>query len=222
MSVWMTDTVIRWSLRFCRGRFPWKQRSFLVTASLKDADPPIHQPQRFWGSSQHQVCLPRSLVGVVRFHSQGGNRTEELEENIHLPSQLEEGSADVRLDRTAWDPRQVTSPFISHLRQCRSPSDILDLTCKYSPTDRQISSALTSMWSSLKKMDEQRHYEVQLMHEHPGFDRFLQRVIKSVHTMHNKDITYSLLSMVNMGIPHHSRVVQTYLRACQVGRNIIV
>ncbi|XP_037552574.1 FAST kinase domain-containing protein 2, mitochondrial [Nematolebias whitei] len=217
MSVWMTDKVMRWSLRFYRGRFPWKQRSFLVTASFKDAVVfPIHRSQRFWGSTQNQTCLSRSLVGAVRFHSQGGNRTEELEENIHLPSQLVERSADVQQDGTDSDLRHATTPFTKHLQQCSSPVDILDLTCKYSLTGQEVSNSLNSMWTFLKKMtEEQRPYQLQLIYEHPELDGFLQKAMKSLQHMRNNDITYSLLSMISMGIPQHSRVVQTFLRACQ-------
>lgn len=102
------------------------------------------------------------------------------------------------------------------LESCGSPSDVLDLTGKYSPTARQVSHCLTHMWATTKKMtDEQRHYELQLMFEHPAFDQLLQRAMKTVVHISNEDVTYSLLSMVNLGVPQRSRVVQTFLRTCQ-------
>ncbi|CAG06685.1 unnamed protein product [Tetraodon nigroviridis] len=93
---------------------------------------------------------------------------------------------------------------------------VLDLTCKYAPTPRQVSNCLTHMWSTTKKMsEEQRLYELQLMFEHPALDRLLQSSIKTVAHMNTEDIAYALLSMVNLGIPQRSRVVQTFLRHCQ-------
>lgn len=206
---------MRWSLRFSCGKFLWKQR-FQVKASIRDSYFTTHQPVCFVGSKQYQKCVPGSLVSAERFHSQGGNHREEPEESSHLSSQLAELSpAEVHLDGMA---SEQSSPFMIHLQQCRSPSDILDLTCKYAPQVRQISTCLTYMWSSLKTMShEQRRYELRLMFEHPEFDKFLQRVTSSVRHMHNNDIVHSLLSMINMGVPHRSRVVQTFLRTCQVG-----
>lgn len=115
------------------------------------------------------------------------------------------------------------SPFFSQLQRCGSPSDVLDLTCKYAPTPRQVSNCLTHMWSTTKKMsEEQRLYELQLMFDHPAFDRLLQSSMKTVGHMNTEDIAYSLLSMINLGIPQRSRVVQTFLRHCQVGSRIQV
>lgn len=163
----------------------------------------------------HQKGLSRSLAGAERFYSQGGSRTEDLEENVHLPSQPGGRPAEVQLDGTA-------SPFVSFLQRCRSPSEVLDLAGEHSPTERQISSCLTAMWSSLKKMtDEQRRCELQLLHEHLELDGFLQRAMKAAWHMPDDDVTYSLLSMVSMGVPHRSRVVQTFVRVCQVGRSVV-
>uniref|UniRef100_A0A1A7XQN6 FAST kinase domains 2 n=1 Tax=Iconisemion striatum TaxID=60296 RepID=A0A1A7XQN6_9TELE len=123
--------------------------------------------------------------------------------------------ADVQL-KTTLTQRPRLSPFWNHLERCRSPSDVLDLTCMYSLTNRQVSNCLTQMWFSLKKMsNEQRRYELQLMFEHLEFDKFLQRAMKSVQHMRNDDITYALQSLVKLGVPQRSRVVQTFLRACQ-------
>uniref|UniRef100_A0A1A8J521 FAST kinase domains 2 n=1 Tax=Nothobranchius kuhntae TaxID=321403 RepID=A0A1A8J521_NOTKU len=119
-------------------------------------------------------------------------------------------------DETTSTQRPRFSPFWNHLERCRSPSDVLDLTCMYSPTNHQVSNCLTHMWFSTKKMsDEQRCYELQLMFEHPEFDKLLQRAMKSVQFMRNDDITYALLSLVKLGVPQRSYVVQTFLRACQ-------
>lgn len=119
--------------------------------------------------------------------------------------------------------RRRFSPFFSQLQRCGSPSDVLDLTCKYAPTPRQVSNCLTHMWSTTKKMsEEQRLYELQLMFDHPAFDRLLQSSMKTVGHMNTEDIAYSLLSMINLGIPQRSRVVQTFLRHCQVGSRIQV
>ncbi|XP_044043972.1 FAST kinase domain-containing protein 2, mitochondrial [Siniperca chuatsi] len=219
MSVWMTEEVMRWGLRFCSRRSLWQQRSFPVTTSIKDTSFPSQQLAHIWGTRQSQTCLARSLVSSVRFYSQDRIHNEDLEEKEHLSSPLALESAlpaESQSDETASRQRQRRSPFLDHLRRCGSPSDVLDLTCQYSPTVRQVSNSLTHMWSTTKKMsDEQRRYELQLMFEHPAFDRLLQRAMKSVGHMRTEDMAYSLIGMVKLGVPQRSRVVQTFLRTCQ-------
>lgn len=154
----------------------------------------------------------------VRFYSQDRIHNEDLEEKELLSSPGTESSlpAEIQPDETVSMQRERRSPFVDHLRRCGSPTDVLDLTCQYSPTVRQVSNCLTHMWTTTKKMsEEQRHYELQLMFEHPAFDRLLQRAMKSVGHMRNEDMAYSLMGMVKLGVPQRSRVVQTFLRTCQ-------
>lgn len=145
----------------------------------------------------------------MRFYTKGGVLDEDSEDRDHLvPSTRSE-------DPTSKQSPQ-TSPLTDRLKHCRSPSDVLDLTCLYSPTNRQVSNCLSQMWTCTKKMaDEQRRYELRLMFEHHGFELLLQRAMNSVGLISTADMAYSLLSMVNLGVPQRSRVVQTYLRACQ-------
>ncbi|XP_023249136.1 FAST kinase domain-containing protein 2, mitochondrial [Seriola lalandi dorsalis] len=208
MSVWVTEEVMRRAVRFCRS--PWTPRSFLVTTSIQETNFPT-QIAHVCGTKRSQPCRARSLVSSVRFYSQDRIHSEDLEEKESSPladSSLPAGTTSGLIERT--------QPFIDKLYRCGSPSDVLDLTCQYAPTVQQISSCLAHMWSTTKKMtDEQRRYELQLMFEHPAFDRLLQMAMKSVGYMHSKDVAHSLLSMVNLGVPQNSRVIQTLLRTCQ-------
>uniref|UniRef100_A0A1A8S0K3 FAST kinase domains 2 n=1 Tax=Nothobranchius rachovii TaxID=451742 RepID=A0A1A8S0K3_9TELE len=203
MSARVPKNIIRWSLRFCSQRFPRKQRNFLNTECFST------HPVRLWCSKQNQKCLSRSLACSERFYSQNRNHNEEMDEINNVEQSFP-------TDVTTLTQRPRLSPFWNHLERCRSPSDVLDLTRMYSPTHHQVSNCLTHMWFSTKKMsEEQRFYELQLMFEHPEFDKFLQRAMKSVQFMRNNDITYALLSLVKLGVPQRSYVVQTFLRACQ-------
>lgn len=211
MSAWVTEEVLRWGMRFCSRRSLWQQRSCLVTASIKDTSIPSQQlAAHIWGIRKSHTCL--DSVSSVRFYSQGRIHSD-LEEKEHP-------SSEIQTDETASRQIQKRSPISDHLQQCGSPSDVLDLSCQYSPTVRQVSNCLTHMWSITKKMsDEQRRYELQLMFEHPAFDKLLQKAMKGVGNMRNEDLAYSLLGMVKLGVPQRSRVVQTFLRACQENLN---
>ncbi|XP_054864416.1 FAST kinase domain-containing protein 2, mitochondrial isoform X2 [Amphiprion ocellaris] len=205
MSVWVTEEVMRWAVRFCSRRCPWQQHRFLLTSSIKDTSFPSQQLAQVCVSQKSQTSLSQSLISSVRFYSQDRSHSDGVEE-LSLPPE-------VQLDDSASELR---TPFFDSLRRCGSPSDVLDLTRQYSPTVRQVSNSLTHMWSTTKKMsEEQRRYELQLMFEHPAFEELLQKALKTVGHMRNDDVTYSLLSMVNLGVSQHSRVVQTYLRVCQ-------
>ncbi|XP_028256438.1 FAST kinase domain-containing protein 2, mitochondrial [Parambassis ranga] len=208
MSARVTEEVMRCGLRFCSRRSLWQQRSILKTASIKNTF--CQQLVPILAPAQSHTSFSWDHVRSVRFYSQGRNRTE-LEEKEQLSSLL----ADVQHE-TSPELIQMKSPFFNLLQRCGSPSDVLDLTCQYSPTNRQVSSCLNHMWTTTKKMsEEQRRYELQLMFEHPAFDSLLQRAMKVVKHMRLDNVAYSLLSMVNLGVPQQSRVVQTFLRICQ-------
>ncbi|XP_034533865.1 FAST kinase domain-containing protein 2, mitochondrial isoform X2 [Notolabrus celidotus] len=195
---------MRLGIRCCSLRSLLQQRSILITTPIKDSFFPSTQLAHKLGSRQKQG----SVVRPVRFYSQ---------ERIHSEELLSSSPpAEVPPDDPTSDQLQRTSPFMDHLQQCISPSDVLDLTCQFTPTPRQVSKCLTYMWSSTKKMtDEQRRYELRLMFESPAFDLLLQKAMKNVGNLRNEDLAYSLLSMVKLGVPQRSRVVQTFLRACQ-------
>ncbi|XP_059183708.1 FAST kinase domain-containing protein 2, mitochondrial isoform X2 [Centropristis striata] len=98
--------------------------------------------------------------------------------------------------------------------------DVLDLTSEYTPADGQLSNCLNHMWTTTKSLTyEQRRSELQLMFEHPGFERLLQMAMDRVGHMNNEDIVYSLLGMVKLGVSQDSRVVQTFLRYSQENLN---
>ncbi|MEQ2161936.1 hypothetical protein GOODEAATRI_014838 [Goodea atripinnis] len=214
MTIRLTNEIMRWSLRFCCRRFPWKRLRVPVAASIREASLSRNDLIPVWGGRLNQNCLSGTL-SAARFYSDGRNHNENLKESNSLPSE-HSLSTDITPDQTSSEQRQRRSPFLELLHQCGSPSDVLDLTCKYSPTIRQVSNCLNHMWSSMKKMsDGQRRYELQLMFEHPEFENLLQRAMRSVQHMCNDDFAYSLLSMVNLGVPQRSRVIQTFLRTCQ-------
>lgn len=214
MSVWLAEELLRRGQRMCSRRCLWQQLH-CVQGTCINAHSPSRQFAHIWCTSQRQSCLSGSLVRSVRFYSQDEIRSVDTEKKEHALSSL---PAELQPDETASKKRPRTSPFFDHLRRCGSPSDVLDLTSHYTPAVRQVSSCLIHMWTITKKMsEEQQRYEQQLMFEHPAFERLLQDAVRSVPQMRNKDIAYSLLAMVNLGVPQRSRVVQTCLRSCQVG-----
>lgn len=211
----MTEEAVRWCMRFCSRRFLWQQRGFLATTSFKDTSSPRQQLAHIWASTQSRKLTSKSVASSVKFYSQDRNSSDELEESELLPS------PPAKCD----DPpllRRTKSPMLEQLQLCGSPSDVLDLTCRIAPTFREVSKCLNHMWSTTKKLtEEQRHYELQLMFENPALDELLKRAMKSVGYMRNDDMTYTLLSMIKLGVPQQSRVVQTFLRTCQVGNHTL-
>ncbi|XP_054915479.1 FAST kinase domain-containing protein 2, mitochondrial isoform X2 [Poeciliopsis prolifica] len=161
----------------------------------------------------NQSRLSGSL-STTRFYSCGEKDSEDLKGSNSITT--ENSLSTDELHKTSSEQRWRISPFQELLNRCNSPSDVLDLTSKYAPTNRQVSDCLSRMWFSTKKLsDEQRRYELQLMFEHPEFENLLQRATRSAQYMSNKDVAYSLLSMVNLGVAQRSHVIQTFLRTCQ-------
>uniref|UniRef100_A0A3Q4ATM3 RAP domain-containing protein n=1 Tax=Mola mola TaxID=94237 RepID=A0A3Q4ATM3_MOLML len=197
--------VLRRGLLFCSRGSVLQQRAVPLTQSVKDFNLPRQQFSEIRGTRRSQTCLARNVVRPVRFYSQDRIHSEDRGEEEHRLSPL-----------AAAAQLQSSSAFLERLRLCGSPSDVLDITCHYLPTVRQVSNCLTQMWSTTKKMsDEQRLHELRLMFDHPAFDRLLQDAMNGATRMRTDDIAYSLIAMVKLGVPHRSRVVQTYLRHCQ-------
>ncbi|TNN51474.1 FAST kinase domain-containing protein 2, mitochondrial [Liparis tanakae] len=212
MSVRVSEELVRWGLRL-----------FLSAKAIKSPSFPNQQLAHMRGSVGSQTRqLDVSPVGSVRFYSRGRVHSEAVEEEKRLSSPVGDSalSTETLYDEADSGQAQKRSPFSDLLQPCGSPSDVLDLTLRYSPNVREVSNCLTHMWSVTKKMsEEQRRFELQLMFEHPAFDPFLQKAMKRVGHMRSEDLAYSLLGMVKLGVPQGSRVVQTFLRSCQENLN---
>lgn len=190
-------------LGICSLRCLWHQHRILITPVM-DKSSLLH--------SLSSRLTQRSLTGIavtpVRFYSQ---------EKVH-DDLLSLPITEVLSDDPISEPQKWLSHFSRQLQQCTSPSDVLDLTCKYAPTPRQQSLAISQMWFSARRMtEEQQRYELELMFQHPGLEPLLQDTIKNIGHLSNLDLAYSLYSMVKLGVPQRSRVIQTFLRSCQVG-----
>ncbi|KAI7811208.1 putative FAST kinase domain-containing protein 2 [Triplophysa rosa] len=113
-------------------------------------------------------------------------------------------------------PPEKTAPFYTHLLDCFSPTDVLDTSHQFPESQRHVSSTLTRMWDTMKRMtDEQRRYELRLMFDHPGFEELCDRAATDAWRMRNDDLVYSLLAIVKLGVSQNTRVVQTLLRVTQ-------
>ncbi|XP_062865698.1 FAST kinase domain-containing protein 2, mitochondrial [Trichomycterus rosablanca] len=112
--------------------------------------------------------------------------------------------------------KEVRSTFYPKLQECRSPTDVLDLVDQCNLAHWSISSGLTRMWQTTKKMsDEQRRCELRLMAEHPTFERLCHRARTNAPRMLSHDLAFTLLALVKLGVSQGSFVVQTVLRVIQ-------
>uniref|UniRef100_A0A3Q1ILS6 RAP domain-containing protein n=2 Tax=Anabas testudineus TaxID=64144 RepID=A0A3Q1ILS6_ANATE len=207
MPIWGTEALMRWALRFCSRSFLWQQRLPVKRSSIKNKFLSCQQLGHIWDTRRGQLCLPESVVSSVRFYSRGVIYDDELEEKESF------APAGASLPAESQSKKYL---FDDQLQHCCTPSDVLDLTCKYAPSTGQVSNCLNHMWSSIKKMsDEQRRCELQLMFEHPAFDKLLHKAMTSAQHMHNDNLVYSLLYMIKLGVAQESRVFHTFIRICQ-------
>lgn len=115
--------------------------------------------------------------------------------------------------------KSKSKQFFEDLQKCVSPCDVLDLTSKTPLSQKYPSNCLATMWMLTKKLSEdQRHYEKQLMFQHPQFNQLCQIVMQETKYMWREDLVYSLLAVVKLGVPQNTRLVQILLRVCQVSR----
>ncbi|MCI4393521.1 hypothetical protein PGIGA_G00158340 [Pangasianodon gigas] len=111
------------------------------------------------------------------------------------------------------DPR-IT--FYQELKECRSPSDVLDLVERCNVAHWCISSSLTRMWHTTKTIsDEQRHWELRLMAEHPTFEKLCHSARINAPRMRSHNLAFTLRALVKLGVCQSSYVVQAILRVIQ-------
>lgn len=136
--------------------------------------------------------------------------------STHSPSGF---SVSTKEDRSAINDKDGTSKskqFFEDLQKCVSPCDVLDLASKNPLFLKYSSNCFATMWMLTKKLSEdQRHYEKQLMFQHPQFSQLCQSVLNEAKYMWRDDLVYSLLAVVKLGVPQNTRLVQTLLRVCQ-------
>ncbi|XP_068165385.1 FAST kinase domain-containing protein 2, mitochondrial isoform X2 [Antennarius striatus] len=216
MSVWMTEEVMRHGLRFLSRMSVWQQRRFLFLT--KDAFFPSQHLSHIWYGRPNQTCPNGGLIRSVRFYSKDSNGSEDLEGMPH-PSPLEETVFPTLIQTTSKlhpNMEWSKSEFRDRLQKCVSPSDVLDLTCHHHLTAHEINLSLGTMWTTVRKMSlKQSQCELQLMFDHPAFSRLLQQALSCVTKMNKHSLAYSFNSMVQLGVPQQSRVIQTFLRTCQ-------
>lgn len=143
----------------------------------------------------------------VRYYCQPGEGGEFL--NVEQTTKLQPTDS-------SEPPLEKPAPFYTHLQDCLSPIDVLDASQRFPGSQRHVSSMLTRMWDTTKKMtEEQRRYELQLMFDHLGFEELCGRAATDAWRMRSDDLVYSLLAMIKLGVSQNTRVVQTLLRVIQ-------
>ncbi|KAM5155604.1 FAST kinase domain-containing protein 2, mitochondrial isoform 1-T3 [Callospermophilus lateralis] len=109
-------------------------------------------------------------------------------------------------------PTPVTSRKLSE--ECNSLCDVLDIFSK-APTFPS-SNYLSAMWTIAKRMsDDQKHFEKQLMFNHPAFNQLCEQTIREAKIMHYDHLLFSLHAIVKLGVPQNTLLVQTLLRFIQ-------
>ncbi|KAA0722616.1 FAST kinase domain-containing protein 2, mitochondrial [Triplophysa tibetana] len=191
-------------------------KSVLRVRSLWKSDSLIHKNTlhcriRSVASSSHwhrQTTQGRSFERV-RYYSQPSEHGDFLNVQVKQTTKLQPTDpADL--------PPEKTAPFYTQLLDCSSPTDVLDTSHQFPESQRHISSTLTRMWDTMKRLsDEQRRCELRLMFDHPGFEELCDRAATDAWRMKNDDLVYSLLAMIKLGLSQNTRVVQTLLRVIQ-------
>ncbi|XP_034033349.1 FAST kinase domain-containing protein 2, mitochondrial isoform X2 [Thalassophryne amazonica] len=201
------------ALRFFSRWSPGQHHRFQVTTLVRHVPNDIPRVAPNWGTRQMKTWLSGSAVSSVRFYSQGPVSSETVEAKEHVSSPLA-----LMSDAETAESKQSQNwfPSVDELQNCSRPSDVLDLISEYNGPHLKTNSCLTRMWTTVKNMSkEEQSRELQLMFEHPEFEKLLQKAMNAVGQMSTSDLSYSLWAMDRLRVPQRSRVVQTFLRACQ-------
>ncbi|XP_036110116.1 FAST kinase domain-containing protein 2, mitochondrial [Molossus molossus] len=109
-------------------------------------------------------------------------------------------------------PTPVTFRKLS--QECNSLSDVLD---KFSEVPTFPSSNyFLAMWTIAKRMsNDQKHFEKQLMFNHPAFIQLCEQMMREAKIMYYDHLLFSLYAIVKLGVPQNTLLVQTLLRVVQ-------
>uniref|UniRef100_A0A4W4E4G7 RAP domain-containing protein n=1 Tax=Electrophorus electricus TaxID=8005 RepID=A0A4W4E4G7_ELEEL len=202
------EEMLRGVIIFSRVISPWKQHN--LHSQIK---PVIHSCRDDCAVHHLQSLLQGHAFNNVRYFCEGVTQAPSFEGHVSNQSRFQ---AHTGRNKDAPGKAEANVPFHTKLQECLSPSDVLDLMEKCTPTHGQVSKSLTRMWNTTKKMSsEQRRFELKLMSEHPVFQCLFQRA--RVHAPHMSaiDLAYTLLAAIKLGVSQRSLVVQTLLRVLQ-------
>uniref|UniRef100_J3SC72 FAST kinase domain-containing protein 2-like n=1 Tax=Crotalus adamanteus TaxID=8729 RepID=J3SC72_CROAD len=114
------------------------------------------------------------------------------------------------------DEFDISKEFFNDLQKCVSPCDVLNLTARSLIFSKYISSCFSTMWTLKKNTVKNQNYdETKTMLEHPQFQQLCQCVMDEAKYMYSNDLAHTLLSVVKLGVPQNTLLVQTLLRTCQ-------
>uniref|UniRef100_G1N8R8 FAST kinase domains 2 n=1 Tax=Meleagris gallopavo TaxID=9103 RepID=G1N8R8_MELGA len=150
----------------------------------------------------------------------GDEVQQEKNSEAALSEQAPQSSLEMdKLDAQSFRAKAVqdqNEQFFNRLHKCACPSDVLDLASESAVSIKQFTNCLTTMWKLLRNMSEdQRRYEKRLIFEHPAFVRLCQQLLQHSRRMTRGDLVFSLHTVVNLGVPQNTLLVQTLLRVCQ-------
>ncbi|KAM8934147.1 FAST kinase domain-containing protein 2, mitochondrial [Pelodytes ibericus] len=104
------------------------------------------------------------------------------------------------------------------LKQCVSPSDVLDLCSSPVLSPKFVCVSFTTMWvisRNIKQKQGERNLEKQLMFEHQNFENLCRQAMQSANKMTSDDLVSTLHAVISLQVPQTTRLVQTLLRVCQ-------
>uniref|UniRef100_A0A8C8SZ54 FAST kinase domains 2 n=1 Tax=Pelusios castaneus TaxID=367368 RepID=A0A8C8SZ54_9SAUR len=175
-------------------------------------------------------CLESSLrllsQKMTDFSKNDFNAQEQNAMNTSLDEHVQSSSSALgppKEDRSVAEENLVvvneksqSQKFFEDLRKCTSPCDVLDIVLKSDISYKYYSNCFTTMWGITKKMSkDQKLYERELMIAHPAFGPLSQHLMQESRNARCDELVYSLYAVLQLGVPHNTRLVQTLLRVCQ-------
>ncbi|XP_070812894.1 FAST kinase domain-containing protein 2, mitochondrial [Pituophis catenifer annectens] len=169
-----------------------------------------------WFHSSISTSSQNTFVYVGSSDANEQKITNDLDhEQNFKPVQLN-SSEEVRNTSKESDEFDISQKFFSDLQKCVSPCDVLDCAAKSQVSLKYVSNCFSTMWMLKKKtLKSQKYDETKMMLEHPQFRQLCQHVMDEAKYMDSNDLAHTLLSVVKLGVPQNTLLVQTLLRTCQ-------
>ncbi|XP_013914905.1 PREDICTED: FAST kinase domain-containing protein 2 [Thamnophis sirtalis] len=184
--------------------------------SAQNVQSPLYVPS-CWLHSSISTSSQNSFVYVGSSDANEQKVTNDLDQEQNSKPIQSNSSEELRnTTEEERDEFDISQKFFSDLKKCASPCDVLDFAATSQVSPKYLSNSFSTMWMLKKKtLKSQKYDETKVMIEHPQFRQLCQHVMDEAKHMDGNDLAHTLLSVVKLGVPQNTLLVQTLLRTCQ-------
>ncbi|XP_075036317.1 FAST kinase domain-containing protein 2, mitochondrial [Mixophyes fleayi] len=134
--------------------------------------------------------------------------------NVSLPK--EDLDLETEVAHSMYEEKtKYQSAIMDAVQKCTSPCEVLDIFASNSHNESDLHSGIIKLWQIMSPHKKLKHFEEQLISEHPNLHNLCYGVMMVAPTMPTGFLVRSLYVFVSLKVNQKSRIIQTLLIICQ-------